>query len=154
MNAFPPLGMSPAVWGPIFWTTMHIVSLGYSMNPTSQEREAAVQFYESLQYVIPCPICRSHYSEFLKQSPVNEAVKDRNTLIQWVYTIHNQVNKKLNKPELSFEAYVKNMQALAAQQSVKLPPQPYAGSSLGLVLTGAALGGVAYYMYRKYAGGK
>lgn len=151
MNTFPPIGMSPAVWGPIFWTTMHIVSLGYSTNPTTKEQEGAVQFYESLQEVIPCPICRSHYKEFLTNMPVREAVKNRTTLIQWVFNIHNEVNKKLNKPELSFEDYIKNMQTLASQSSVKLPPSQSPASNMGLILTGVALGALGYYVYKKYA---
>ena len=88
MSKFPPLGMSPAVWGPIFWSTMHIVSLGYSNTPTEEEQRAATQFYESLAYVIPCPICKDHYRHFLQEMP--PTVNNRDALVAWVFTIHKK----------------------------------------------------------------
>ena len=63
---FPQIGMGPDVWGPLFWSTMHIVTLGYAETPTKEEQDAATQFFNSLAIVIPCPICRAHYSHFLQ----------------------------------------------------------------------------------------
>jgi hypothetical protein len=147
---FPPIGMSPAVWGPIFWTTMHIVSLGYSATPTSQEQEAAIQFYQSLAYTIPCPICRTHYRAILEEMPVQNAVKSRDDLITWVFNLHNSVNKKLEKPEISFDQYIKNMTLLAAQEYTKIPATPSTLSSATMVLAGAVLGVGGYYLYNKF----
>ncbi len=148
---FPPIGMSPAVWGPIFWTTMHIVSLGYSTSPSSEEQEAAIKFYESLTTVIPCPICREHYKYFLQQMPVRNAVKTRDDLILWVYNIHNEVNKKLGKPEVTFEQYVANMQSLANQSHIRIPSSTNDTASSALMIgAGVASGALAYYLYTKY----
>ena len=48
-----PGHISPAVWGPILWTTIHIVALGYPKEPTFSEKRAAKEFYESLTHLIP-----------------------------------------------------------------------------------------------------
>lgn len=148
--AFPPLGMSPAVWGPIFWTTMHIVSLGYSQTPTPQERDAAVQFFESLKYTIPCPICRTHYSAFLETMPVRKAVTSRNDLVFWVFTLHNAVNTKLDKPAITFDQFVQHMQDLAAQSYTRLPSQTALSSNAGYIALGGIVGITGYYLYNKY----
>jgi hypothetical protein len=143
---FPPIGMSPGVWGPFFWTTMHIASLGYSRTPSQAEQDAAAQFYESLAYMIPCPICRSHYTEFLAEMPVRSAVQSRDALIEWVFTLHNRVNNRLGKPEITFAQYVEHMTALSQQATFSTRPAPV--SWVVALCAGAALGVAAYAVYQ------
>lgn len=148
---FPPIGMSPAVWGPLFWTTMSIASLGYSSQPSNEEQTAAKQFYESLAYMIPCAICKDHYRHHLAEYPVTDAVGSRDTLIRWVFTLHNKVNAQLGKPELTFVAFIAAMRALAAQSALSLPPSCATPMlpTIGLVLAGILVGGAAYHIYTK-----
>ena len=110
---FPPMGMGPSVWGPIFWTMMHITTLGYPDEPAEQERQAAIDFFESLRYTIPCPICKQHYSDNITESPVRNAVASKQALIRWLFNIHNKVNQQLKKPELSWEDFVRQMTNLS-----------------------------------------
>ena len=147
MNTFPPIGMSPAVWGPIFWSTMHIVSLGYSRTPTEDEKRAATQFYESLAYVIPCPICKEHYRHFLKEIP--PTVDHRDALIQWVFTIHNKVNEQLGYPVITFEQYIQKMRNLSAQNTVSLGGQTNVSWILATCI-GIGVGIGMYSLYQKY----
>lgn len=147
MSTFPPIGMSPAVWGPIFWSTMHIASLGYSRAPTEDEKRAATQFYESLAYMIPCPICKEHYRHFLKESP--PTVEHRDALIQWVFTIHNKVNEQLGYPVITFEQYIQKMRNLSAQNTVSLGGQTNVSWIMAMCIgVGAGIG--AYTLYQKY----
>jgi FAD-linked sulfhydryl oxidase len=145
---FPPIGMSPSVWGPLFWTTMHIVSLGFPTNPTDDEKEAASAFFSSLQFMIPCPICKEHYASFLKGMPI--ATQSRDTLINWVFDLHNKVNQQLGKPAISFEQYISNMSTLAQKKSVNLFKdddniKPFLGGIAVSVATIAAI----WYFYPK-----
>lgn len=110
---FPPMGMGPSVWGPIFWTMMHITTLGYPDAPTEQERQAAIDFFESLRYTIPCPICKQHYSDNLTEHPVREAIGSKQALIRWLFNIHNKVNQQLKKPQLSWTDFVRQMTNLS-----------------------------------------
>jgi hypothetical protein len=142
-RVFPPFGMAPDVWGPIFWRTMHIVSLGYSPNPTEQEQTAAKQFYESLQYVIPCPICREHYSHILSSMPPR--VGNRDELVAWVFDVHNKVNEQLGKPVFTWEQYVASMVALRTGGATVREP-----NWLLYGVAGAAIAGAGYYLYNKY----
>ncbi len=153
-NKFPPIGMGPEIWGPFFWTTMHIVSLGYSATPNEEERAGAAAFYNSLATMIPCPVCREHYREFLKEEPVESATMNRDTLIDWVFRLHNKVNARLGKPVLSFEAYVQNMRALSQSGPFKVPGSSAAGAAVStsslFVGTAAILGisAAAYYYWK------
>ena len=145
---FPAIGMSPAVWGPIFWTTMHIVSLGYPTAPTEADKAGVISFYNSLTTTIPCPICKTHYKVFLTKSPVEGVVGSRHELIHWVFDLHNDVNEQLGKRRISFQEYVAYMQALADAPNTTLPSS---NSNLTTFITIAAvlgLGGAAIYYYK------
>ncbi len=144
---FPPMGMSPDVWGPIFWHTMHIVSLGYNPEPSKQEQEDAIKLYTSLKTMLPCGICRAHYSEFLREMPIEQAVGSRDDLIYWVFRLHNKVNVNLGKREFSFEEYIQAMRNLAVSSPSKsyLTPTNIAVA----VLLAAAVGGAVYYASKK-----
>jgi hypothetical protein len=90
---------------------MHIVSRGVSATPSSQEQEGMRSFYESLQVVIPCPICREHYKHALAAMPPR--LGTRADAIEWVYDIHNYINEQLGKPQYSWEAFIAHMQSLS-----------------------------------------
>ncbi len=142
---FPPIGMSPDVWGPIFWQTMHIVSLGYSPEPSKRQQEDAIQFYRSLQSMIPCSICRAHYAEFLQEIPVEQAVGSRDDLITWVFQLHNKVNARLGKRQITFEEYIQSMRALSGGGRGGVAGLSPVTIALFAFLAAAAVGGAVYY---------
>jgi hypothetical protein len=140
---FPPMGMSPDVWGPIFWNTMHIVSLGYNPEPSKREQEDAIRFYKALETMLPCGICRSHYTQFLQEMPVERAVGSRDDLIYWVFQLHNKVNENLGKRQISFDEYIRNMRSLAGGGTGSLWFTP--SNMAILVILAAIVGGIVYY---------
>ena len=133
-------GMRPSVWGPILWNTMHIISLGYPEIPDDATQQAAANFYRSLSFLIPCPICRIHYTKLIQVIP--PATESKDALMKWVFTIHNQVNKELGKAEISYDAFINHMESLSYESSSTLP-----------IATGIAIGiGISvamYYMSKK-----
>jgi len=57
----------------------------------------------SLQYTLPCPLCKKHYTAFLSTYPL---VLTREGLRSWLWTLHNQVNERTNKPTITLEEVV------------------------------------------------
>jgi hypothetical protein len=142
------ISMPPDVWGPIFWNTMHIVSLGYSVQPTDAEKAGMKAFFESLAVTIPCPVCRQHYSELIKESPVDAALGSKGELIFWVWDIHNRVNKILEKPEVSIDEFMNRMRGLAKSERAM---RGWGTTELVLAgVVGVAAGAAAYWAYQKY----
>jgi hypothetical protein len=78
---------------------MHLVALGYPNEPTYAEKRAAKEFFESFTHLIPCPTCKLHYSEHLKELPITPSLDNRKDLFKWTVDMHNLVNKDLGKPE-------------------------------------------------------
>lgn len=93
--------LSPQIWGPLFWMTIHIVALGYPKKPTYGDKKAAKEFFESLQYLLPCSECRGHFRELLVKNPITPHLDRRDDLFKYTVMLHNDVNKRLGKPQMT-----------------------------------------------------
>jgi hypothetical protein len=89
---------TPVVWGPFFWHTIHLVALSYPKQPSYTEKRSAKEFYESLQFLLPCAICREHYKDHLQKNPISTFLDRREDIFRWTVMVHNEVNKQLEKP--------------------------------------------------------
>jgi len=93
--------LPPSVWGPYFWLTIHTVALAYPKEPSYSDKKSAKEFFESLQFLLPCPVCREHLKDHLRKKPLTPHLDRRDDLFKWTVDLHNEVNKSLNKPELN-----------------------------------------------------
>jgi FAD-linked sulfhydryl oxidase len=116
-----PIHLPPHIWGPIFWSTLHIASLGYSDTPTERQRKNAQAFYESLVDMLPCPICRNHYEQNLEEMPIKDALKSRMDLVKWVFDMHNRINVQLGKHQITFGEFIRTMQNLEKAKESRPP---------------------------------
>jgi len=133
--------LPPSSWGPFFWHTMHICALGYPLKPTYGHKKAAKEFYEALAFLIPCPICRDHYTEYLKQMPLTPFLDRRDDLFKWTVAIHNKVNETLGKPQFTELQSIDFYRRLGASgRSPVLKPDDFAEADLRAMIKGLALG--------------
>ena len=96
-------------FGPCTWKAMHSVAFSYArdpFSPTPQEHKAAVDFFGSMAELIPCHMCRKHYKDYIREHPIK--ADNRDELAKWVFDLHNDVNRRTNKPVLQY-AEVKKM---------------------------------------------
>ncbi len=88
--------------GPHYWYMLHNMSLNYQMNPTRVARQKMRAFVEVLPYLLPCRNCSEHAKEFMASADLDKALTNRKTLFTFMWNFHNHVNKRLGKPEMSF----------------------------------------------------
>ena len=154
----------PEVWGPMFWSTLHIVSLAYPAEPSYSEKRAAKEFFNALAFLLPCPVCREHFKEVLQGMPIDSWLDNRNSLIEWVWSAHNRVNAKLGKREITQAEFYQRYQEMA-DRALPIPPasptaeisttmlkESYirgASHAVGAVACIAALGGLLWISYKK-----
>ena len=154
--------LPPEVWGPIFWSTLHIVALAYPDTPSYTEKKAAKEFFTALTHLLPCPICRSHFAEIIKAMPVDTWLDNRKSLIEWTVAVHNEVNKELKKPLMTVSDFYEKYKKMA---DVGLPYPPsgavqelteatenaaYAKGILNTILVGAGVATVGYLLWTSY----
>jgi hypothetical protein len=99
--------ISTSEWGPTFWSFLHLVSSKYPDNPKSKDRKNIEKLINSLSYIIPCHICRNHFSNNLKlnQLTINDT-NSKTNIIQWFINFHNIVNRMLKKKEYTYDEVI------------------------------------------------
>lgn len=154
----PGLHIPPTVWGPFFWHTIHLVALGYPKEPTYAEKKAAREFYESLIHLIPCPTCKLHYADHLKQTPVQPSLDTRKDLFTWTVDLHNKVNRSLGKREVTEQEAIAFYSTLGERgRSPVWTPEDVQSLEYKSILNGFAvfigvsvvLGGASWYWLTK-----
>jgi hypothetical protein len=98
-------GMLTSVWGPSMWHSLHTISFNYPINPRLDQKKNYFKFFMSLKHILPCKYCRDNYKKNIKSVPLNmNTMKNRHTLSLWLYNLHEEINKMLNKKSnLSFD---------------------------------------------------
>jgi len=115
------LHIPPTVWGPIFWNTIHMVAMGYPDDPSYSEKRAAKEWCNALPFLLPCSECKEHFREVLAAIPVETWLDNRTTLVEWTWRVHNDVNRRLEKAQISQEDFAKSI-ANMAEQGLPIPP--------------------------------
>ena len=91
-------GMLTSVWGPSLWHSLHTISFNYPIRPTQDDKKNYYNFYKNLVHILPCRYCRENYKKNIKTIKLNMSVmKNRFTLSNWLYEIHELVNEMLGK---------------------------------------------------------
>jgi hypothetical protein len=98
------MGLGPDIWGPHGWKFFHFVALGYSNNPSNEDKQNYKNFFTMIPKILPCSICSNHYIKNLKKHPItDEVLSNRANLLNWTIDMHNEVNISNNKKPISYE---------------------------------------------------
>ena len=91
--------MKKKTWGNAVWFLFH--TLAYKLKPEySSEVSVIVSYIVNICNNLPCPDCSEHAIKLL--STVNtKSINTRDSLIHFLFTFHNMVNKKINIPDFS-----------------------------------------------------
>jgi len=139
----------PTVWGPHFWFFLHTVSMTYPTNPNDSTKKKYYDLVTSLPLFIPVKQIAGDFSNLLDQYPITPYLDNRESLIRWTWFIHNKINAKLEKPQITLnEFYVTYYNAYKPKNAkmiehYKLKEKIIYG---GVIVT---LVGSIYYLYDK-----
>lgn len=121
-NKYHTNGMITSIWGPALWFSVQCMCKGYPCqinNNNEEHQRRKKKFYLFFSYILqdllPCKICRKHYTENYHELPLNEQyLSSRENLCRWICAFHNLVNSKLGKSYHSytdFNAIFENFRA-------------------------------------------
>jgi hypothetical protein len=107
------IAMITKVWGPPTWFFLHSMAMSYPKkinenNPEHRKRRNAMfQFLSNLGDILPCPICGVSYNTYIKDPYLSiwNHLNSRANLIEFIYKIHNKVNKKLGVPQCDIPSF-------------------------------------------------
>jgi len=95
--------MNPSVWGSCTWKTIHLIGLGYPKEPNDEDKHNYRTFFMNFYKVIPCYKCSINYQRHLHEAPIDNYLRNNDTLFEWTVILHNLVNKEIGKKEISVE---------------------------------------------------
>ena len=92
------INMSTKIWGPPMWTSLHIISFSYPINPTQEDKQNYKRYFKLVGDLLPCILCKNSYEEFIQSGETkldHNVMTSQDTLTKWLYQLHNRVNFKL-----------------------------------------------------------
>jgi len=99
--------MNQNIWGPHLWFSLHTMSFNYPLKPTDEDKTNYKNFFNNLQNIIPCSVCKKNYKRHIVEHPIEDFLDNRQTLVYWVIDMHNMVNAEIGKKILSYEIVIK-----------------------------------------------
>lgn len=93
----------PKQWGPHLWYYLHTAAANYPLKPSQAQKQGMKEWLCSLRWTIPCKNCSDHYGKYIQdhRDELDMICSTRDTLFAFLHKIHNKVNKRYNKPEMS-----------------------------------------------------
>jgi len=95
----------PEVFGPSLWFTLHNTSVFYPRNPSPILAFRMKNLITSIPVLLPCKECSYHSSAYINSiiDNLDNIVDSQEHLFAFFVDLHNFVNKKLNKSEMTLE---------------------------------------------------
>jgi hypothetical protein len=98
--------MDPNVWGKHGWIFLHSVTMAYPDEPTENDKQNYKSFFNYVSIVLPCQVCRKHLRQHMDETPIDNALRNKKTLVEWLVHIHNKTNIILGKPTLTYQEVI------------------------------------------------
>ena len=94
--------MNPKLWGSNLWIFLHLLTFDY--NPEIKQEHKI--FLNNLSNILPCEDCKKEYKKYMTIKKINAILKSKDDYIKGIWEFHNDVNKRLNKKQLTFNKFI------------------------------------------------
>ena len=75
----------------------------YTVREVNSRRKAWKRILLSLPDALSCPLCGAHFRQFMRRHSVDNALRNRDTLMKWLYMAKDEVNKRRGKQSPSLK---------------------------------------------------
>jgi hypothetical protein len=121
----------------------------YPIRPNAVTKKKYYEFIQNLPLFIPVESLSGEFSKLIDKYPVTPYLDNRESLIRWTHFIHNKINQKLEKPQISLsEFYVKYYEEYKSQNVKMVEYYKLREKAIycGIIVT---IAGGIYYLYDK-----
>jgi hypothetical protein len=109
--------MNKNVWGPIVWTTLHVLTVQIKDEYFESAKKELIELIISILSNLPCPNCSGHAIKMTQQYRM-KTIRTKEQLITCLYSMHNDVNKRLKKPLFLKENVVSTYEGMDFKQVI------------------------------------
>ena len=112
--------LDPKVWGPHYWFFLHTLAMTYPHHPNAVTKKKYYEFIQNLPLFLPVEEISSDFSKLIELYPIAPYLDNRDSFVRWMYFIHNKVNEKLEKPQITLNEFFVNYYNEYKSQDEKL----------------------------------
>ena len=141
--------LDPKIWGPHYWFFLHTIAMSYPVHPNAVTKKKYYDFVQNIPLFIPVESMAGEFSKLLDQYPVQPYLDNKESFIRWMWFIHNKINKKLEKPQISLnDFYVKYYEEYKPMNEKMSEYYKIRGKLIYSGIIVSIFGGI-YYLYDK-----
>ena len=97
--------LDPKVWGPHYWFFLHTLVMTYPHHPNTVTKKKYYEFIQNLPLFLPVEEISGEFSKLIDKYPVTPYLDNRDSFVRWMHFIHNKINEKLEKPQISLNDF-------------------------------------------------
>jgi hypothetical protein len=97
--------LDPKVWGPHYWFFLHTLAMTYPHHPNGVTKKKYYEFVQNLPLFLPVEEISGEFSKLIDKYPVTPYLDNRDSFVRWMHFIHNKINEKLEKPQISLNEF-------------------------------------------------
>jgi len=141
--------LDPKVWGPHMWFFINTIAMTYPNRPNAITKKKYYDFMQNLPMFIPIEHMSGEFSKLLDEYPIQPYLDTKESFIRWVWFIHNKINEKLEKPQITLNEFYKHYYEEYKPKNVKLAEYYKVCSKIIYASIILALIFVIFYLYDK-----
>ena len=92
-------------WGPIYWDFLYLTVMGFPVTMNAEQSREFSNLIKKFHVFLPCADCRQHYKREIQN--MNVLIKDKNTAMEVVLHLHNQVRRRQSKRQFTQNDIIK-----------------------------------------------
>jgi len=141
--------LDPKVWGPHYWFFLHTLAMTYPRHPNAVTKKKYYEFIQNLPLFLPVEEISGEFSKLIDKYPITPYLDNRDSFVRWMHFIHNKINEKLEKPQVSLNEFFVKYYDEYKPQDVKLYQYYKIREKViyGVIIFGIV--GAIYYLYDK-----
>jgi len=141
--------LDPKVWGPHYWFFLHTLAMTYPHHPNSVTKKKYYEFIQNLPLFLPVQEISTEFSKLIDKYPITPYLDNRDSFVRWMHFIHNKINEKLEKPQLTLnEFFVEYYEQYKSQDDKMTYFYKIREKAIYFVILTSIVGAI-YYLYDK-----
>lgn len=97
--------LEPKIWGPHYWFFLHTVAITYPHHPNAVTKKKYYEFVQNLPLFIPVEQISKEMEKMIDLYPITPYLDNRDSFVRWMHFIHNKINEKLEKPQITLNDF-------------------------------------------------
>jgi len=112
--------LDATIWGSHYWFFLHTATMTYPLKANDVVKKKYYDFIQNIPLFIPNETMSKSFQNILDTYPVSPYLDTRDSLTRWMHFIHNKMNKRLGKREISITKFYEDYHENYKTSNIKI----------------------------------